>query len=233
MTLINIDPLNPANTAEPDFIKALGFTGVRFVSRSVQNPNDPSQFAPDPQVTDVKNAFQAANLFTLCVVTEQSNGVLIPDCDLYEIGNEPNVPGTRDTKPPWSFAGYLQLYRQTYPNLSMITGGILDAKIDNQTAADYIAQVASYQGLLNFQGVGIHYPRNKSSIQSILSKSAGLLGFITEWWVDPTTPNFPTPIFANKLMFRQLNIALDAWFSLGYSKWALTPAQARALRATN
>jgi len=205
--LINIDPENPGNTSDPDVIKAAGFTGMRFVSRNLDSVNSYVEQA------------RSAGMFTLAVVTEQSLGYLVPGADCYQIGNEPDIDGTGDTMSAPAFAGHLQLYRNTYPGLAMITGGLASAQVV------YLRQVRDHGGLAGFHGVGMHYPRDAATITKFASFAGGLPMVISEWW----RPAEHIPDYVQQL--RLAKVSLAGWFSWGYDQWALTPEQLRALNA--
>jgi hypothetical protein len=207
LSLINVDPENPANTASPQEIRIAGFGGVRLVSR--------------PEVEAAAREFQAAGLFVLSVVTEQSGGFLIPDADLTQIGNEPDIDGTADSMGAREYADYARLYRDTYPGLPMITAGLAS----NQPA--YLKAARDAGGLKGFLGVGLHYPTNLLAIGNFARYTDNLPLYVTEWWTD--APLIP----AYRLMLRQSKVAMDCRFSWGYDRWALTDAQKRAIQATN
>lgn len=203
--LVNVDPQNPANTASPAEIKQAGFGGVRLVSRVA--------------VTAAAWDFRDAGLFVLAAVTEESGGFLIPDCDLYQIGNEPDIDGTADSMSATQYVEYLKLYRGTYPDLPMITAGLAS----NQP--QYLRTVRDAGGLTGFLGVGMHYPSSQSAMTSMLRYSDNLPLYVTEW-------NYPAHLIPSyRLMLRQTRVALDCWFSWGYDRWALSNAQKRALSA--
>ena len=206
--LINIDPENANNVDHPDAIRAHGFSGVRFVSRNLESVNSYVDQARDK------------GLFTLAVVTEQSEGYLVPGCDFYQIGNEPDIDGTRDTMKAPDFASYLQLYRRVYPGLHMITGGLASGQVV------YLRQVRDAGGLNGFLGVGLHYPKDAAKITQFASFAGGLPMVISEWW----RPAQNIPEYMQIL--RACKVSLHAWFCLGYDQWALQPDQARAIRAS-
>jgi hypothetical protein len=205
LTLVNVDPLNPVNTAPPLEIRAKGFAGVRYVSRL--------------GLDDWVNECQTAGLYVVACITEQSDGHLPPNADLYQIGNEPDIDGTDDTMDAVAFAGYLQLYRRTYPELPMITGALASGQ------PIYLRNVRDAGGLTGFLGVGLHYPSEATMFAGYKRYTGGLPFYVTEWW-RPTER-----ILEYKVMLRQAGVVLDAWFSWGYQEFALSPAQERALRA--
>lgn len=203
--LINGDPLNPSNWREPYELRALGFSGVRIVSR--------------PGLENVVVDCQAASLYVLAVVSKESQGYLLPGADCYQIGNEPDIGGTLDYFPnPADFAGELQIYRGTYPKVAMITGGL--------AAADpvYLRKVRDAGGLNGFQGVGLHYPATVTTITAFQKYASGLPICVTEWNV----PALDVPFYRAKM--RGAGVAFDAYFCIGYGQFVLTAAHERALQ---
>jgi hypothetical protein len=205
VTLCNVDPNNPVNTASPAAIRAKGFAGVRYVSRR----------GLDDWVVEC----QAAGLYVLACITEQSEGYVPANADLVQIGNEPDIVGTADSMDAVTFAGYLQLYRRTYPELPMITGALASGQ------PTYLRNVRDAGGLNGFLGVGLHYPSEATTFASYKRYASGLPFYVTEWWRPAER------ILEYRTMLRQAGVVLDAWFSWGYQEFALSLAQERALRA--
>jgi hypothetical protein len=203
--LVNGDPLNPANWPPANVLRAFGFGGVRVVSRR--------------GIEAQTAAVQAEGLFVLAVVTEQSGGYLLPSADLTQIGNEPDIGGTADSMDPPTFTNYLRLYRDTYPDLPMITGGLASGDYT------YLQRVRDLGGLQGFSGVAVHYPANATILGRYRNNAAGLPLYVTEWNTSADR------ILAYRAMLAGANVALDCWFSWNYSEWALTASQARALLA--
>jgi len=205
LTLVNVDPENPANTAPATTIRDAGFGGVRIVSRN--------------GLADFVTECHEAGLFVLACVNEQSHGYLVPGADLYQIGNEPDIAGTNDSMPAQDYAGYAQLYRNTYRELPMITAGLASGQ------PLYLRDVDIAGGLVGFNAIALHYPKDATDINRFTKYAHGLPKVITEWWRPADH------ILEYKLELRKANVMLDAWFCWGYGQWALQPDQLRALRA--
>ena len=203
--LVNVDPLNPVNTAEPGILKDAGFGGVRLVSRQ--------------GVEQFVESCHVRNLFVLACVTQQSRGYLVPGADCYQIGNEPDIAGTLDSMPAQAFADHLQLYRNTYPDLMMVTGGLA------RGVATFLRDVRDAGGLAGYSGVGLHYPAMAATFSAFTRYASGLPFVVSEWW----TP--ADKVLAYRLMLRQQNVLLAGWFCWGYEQFALSPEQNRALNA--
>jgi len=203
--LVNGDPLNSVNWPPAAAQRDFGFGGVRLVSRE----------GIESEVVSI----QAEGLFVLAVVNEQSHGYLIPGADLYQIGNEPDIGGTNDAMSAQDFASYLQLYRNTYPDLPMITGGLASGD------ANYLKQVRDSGGLIGFSGVAIHYPSSSTVIAAYKRYAFSLPIYVTEWNTSADR------VIAYKAMLKASGVVLSCWFSWGYNEWALSPQQARALTA--
>jgi hypothetical protein len=203
--LVNGDPENAANWPAGSALRGFGFGGVRLVSRR----------GIEPEVAQM----QAEGMFVLAVVNEQSQGYLVPGADLYQIGNEPDIGGTADSMRAQDFVSYLQLYRNTYPDLPMITAGLATAD------SSYLQRVRDLGGLNGFSGVAVHYPASLATISNYRRYANGLPIYVTEFNTSADR------IVAYKAMMQSAGVALSAWFSWGYDQWALSPQQARALLA--
>jgi hypothetical protein len=215
LTLINGDPENPTNWRSPQELRDIGITGVRVVSR--------------PEIASVVWMCQEANLYVLAVITGQSNIVqpdgtlkpyMLPDADAYQIGNEPDISGTGDSRSPYQYAQDLKAARANNPGACLIVGGLASGN------ATYLKSVRDFGGLAGYQAVAVHYPRDASVLASFQRYTSGLPICVTEWWQQS-----PRDIPFYRAMMRQASVALDAYFCIGYDKFWLTPEVARAMFA--
>jgi len=202
--LVNVDPFNPVNSPRPAGMPTV-FGGVRLVSRR--------------GIEDYVQELQANSLYVLAVVNEESGGYLVPGADLYQIGNEPDIDGTRDSMSAHDYAGYAQLYRETYPDLPMILAGLASGN------PLYLREVQANGGLKGFSGVAFHYPKDGALIERFSKYAGGLPKYVTEFW---TGAQHIIPYLAD---LHRSGVVLTAWFSWGYDQWALKPDHLRALRA--
>lgn len=204
--LINCDPFNPDNRADPARMPSI-FGGVRLVSRH--------------GVEDYVQDCQNFGLYVLAVVTAQSEGYLVPGADCYQIGNEPDIDGTADSMGPREFAQHLALYRDTYPTLPMITGGLANGD------PGWLYNLQRFDGVRGYNGVAIHYPSSVTKMKDYLTAMGRTKKplWITEW-------NRPADeILEWRNNYRSVGVVMDCWFTWGYEQWTLSPEQARALRA--
>ncbi len=213
MTLVNVDPLNPAGQPSPDALIRAGFRGVRLVSRQ----------GVQPYVGSV----QDAGLMVLAVITEQSGGFLCP-ADVYQIGNEPDLAGTADTRSAADYVSYWNLYRDTYPDPIMIGAGLASGQ------TPYWKAVQSAGGLHGCSGFAVHpYGKNATTALALLLQyravTVGMPLWVTEW----NRPAAEVADFA--AMLEQTDgIVQSAWFCWSDSMvpgFGLSPQQGRILGA--
>src|SRR3982751_3678191 len=109
---VNVDPHNPSPWAKPDpaALRAEHFDGVRLTSRG------------DPVVYAFAEACRAAGLQVMAIVTGESGGYVLPQADIVQIGNEPDLFDT--WLDPLDYASLWDLYRKTYPQFVMFSAGM-------------------------------------------------------------------------------------------------------------
>ena len=108
---VNVDPRHSGlATPDPNELIGLGFDAVRLVSV-------PASQAWHDQALYV-------GLRTLLIVTEESQGYIMPDGTWYQLGNEPDVAEHGDSLTPDEYVARWRLYEQTYPWLTWVAGGL-------------------------------------------------------------------------------------------------------------
>lgn len=212
MTLVNVDPTNPSNRADPRRVYDLGLGGVRLVCRT--------------GVESYIDECHAADLFVLGIITNASEGNMLGGlCDAYQIGNEPDGTGeSSDSMTRAEYVDMARLYRQTYPELVMISAGLVSGNVS------WWATVGPAIIELGYQGFAVHpynkTPRAAETLLKAYQKATPTLPcWITEWH----RPAGEIPAW--KAMLRRVGVVGDAWFSWGYDEWSLWPDKARALKA--
>lgn len=210
LTLVNVDPLNPTNRPSPVLVKELGLSGIRLVCRA--------------GVEDYIDSCHGLGLFVLGVIAKESEGnVLGGMCDAYQIGNEPDGQG--DSSYKMSTNQYLEearIYRETYPNLWMISAGLVSGQVG------YWRQIGTYIGNMGYQGFAVH-PYNKTAAQAepLLKSYQSITPRLGLWVTEWHRPANEIPDW--RAMLRRTTVA-DAWFCWSYDGWDLLPDHARALR---
>jgi hypothetical protein len=101
--------------------------------------------------------------------------------DEYLVMNEPNLNNVSAA----DFAKELQIHRQTYPDLTLISGGLGDATEIGIDAADYLKQVKAAGGLNGYNGVAIHYPKTAARMAAFKKAAGSLPIHVDEWNVPP------------------------------------------------
>lgn len=188
---VNVDPLNPNGRPEPAVLRRLGANWVRLVLRD------------DPAVHDYAARCHDLNVNVLGVVARESAGFVGVECDMYQIGNEPDVNSPSSwTRTPDEYIEDWRIYRETYPGLPMIAAGLASGDVGWwQTVGPHLQGCAA---------VGVH-PYNKTATQAQTMLTAyrkvrpDLALWCTEWFRD-----------ANQIVpfQRMLNVQADAafWF---------------------
>jgi hypothetical protein len=191
MTLgLNVDPFNSDNAPSVDQLQRCGARWVRLVSR--------------PGVEDYVSACHAADIMVLAVVTQQSEGYLCP-AEFFQIGNEPDVPGTGDTMSAASYVEYWNLYRNTYPDVPMIGAGLGSGQ------AAYWRSVQSAGGLHGAAGFGVHpYAKDATGARALLRQYQNITPNLSLWITEMNRPSGELPEFTT--MLRTLPVVMWAWF---------------------
>jgi len=142
----NVDPSHPGGRVDPVRLGRLGAGWVRFVSRDL------------PDLHNYRDLCHEYGIRVLTVVARESEGYLLPDCDMYQIGNEPDSSGPSSwTRTPAEYIEDWRIYRETYPGLPMIAAGFCSGDVS------YFAEVAPH--LNGAAGYGVH-PYNKTPSQA-------------------------------------------------------------------
>jgi hypothetical protein len=110
---INVDPRNASARPSPAYVRQLGFNGIRLTSTFAS-----SRYA---------NAFANNGLAVLGIITSESQGYIMADSTVVQIGNEPDVPDT--FRAPEAYAEDWILYRNTYPDLTMFSAGLASGQL--------------------------------------------------------------------------------------------------------
>lgn len=214
--LINIDPANP-NGAPPFSIDlwSAGYTGVRLVSRD------------DSTVRKFASDCQTDGLMVLAMIGQQSDGFMMPEADVYQIGNEPDSTGPASwTRTPVEYAEDWRIYRETYPGFTMIAAGLASGRVTwwNQLWSQTI-------GLPGCDGMAIHpYGRSASQAASLINAYTkhGLPVWITEW----NRPDHEVAAYAAMLRSAP-SVAMSAYFCWSDGMvpgFGITPTAVRQLR---
>jgi len=170
MTLgVNVDPNNPSPWAAPDPAQLVAehLQGVRLTSRD------------SPVVFQYAEACKAAGLQVLAIITGESGGYVLPQADIVQIGNEPDLPGT--WLDPAEYARLWDLYRRTYPQFVMFSAGLASG------APSYMAQVLDSITSDWPAAIAIHpYAKFADSAADLFDAYWNLTGLVpvvaTEWW---------------------------------------------------
>jgi len=187
---VNVDPLNPTNAPLPADLMRLGDRWVRLVSR--------------PGVEQYVNWMQVAGIMVVAVVNEQSGGYLCP-ADVYQIGNEPDVPGTDDSMSPAGYRSYFRLYRETYPDLTMIGAGLGSGQ------TSYWNTVIQGGGLPGASGFAVHpYAKTAQQARSLLNQYRTLSPSLPLWCTEINRPAAELPEFS--AMLKSLPVVMWSWF---------------------
>lgn len=211
MTGINVDPTYDAGAPAASALKDAGFTWVRLVSR--------------PSVDTYARVMLDSGIYVLAVVTEESGGYICP-ADAYQIGNEPDAASNSgpNAKSPADFVAWWNLYRDTYPDLTMIGPGLASGQ------PWYWQQIQSAGGLRGAAGFAVH-PYNKDAynagllLQQYEAITPNLALWVTEW----NRPVADIPEFKEML---RTDATMDAFFCWQpYQNWGCTPEQRRAITA--
>ena len=168
---VNVDPAWEGGRPDAERLARLGATWVRLVSRDLV------------ELHTYRDACHEAGLRVLAVIARESGGYLLPDCDMYQIGNEPDCTGPSSwTRTPSEYAEDWRIYRETYPSLPMIAAGFASGHVG------YFEEVAPH--LFNAAGYGVH-PYNKtpteaySLLQCYRAIRPDLALWVTEWFREP------------------------------------------------
>jgi hypothetical protein len=174
----------------PADLMRLGIRWVRLVSR--------------PGVEQYINWMQEAGIMVLAVVNEQSGGYLCP-ADVYQIGNEPDVLGTKDSMSPVGYRSYFRLYRETYPDLTMIGAGLGSGQ------TNYWALVEQGGGLPGASGFAVHpYAKKAPQARLLLNQYRTFSPNLPLWCTEINRSAAELPEFV--AMLKTLPVAMWAWF---------------------
>src|SRR5436853_4990653 len=165
---LNVDPTYPEGTLSPAQLLKLGARGVRLVSGN------------NPALVRYVDALHQAGIRALAVIAQESQGYLLPNADIYQIGNEPDVTsGSSWTMTPDQYVEMFRIYRDTYPDFPMIAAGLASGNID------WWKQVGPR--LKGCAAVAVH-PYAKTAIQAQImlrwykAVRPDLALWISEWW---------------------------------------------------
>ena len=208
---MNVDPENPANAPGPYKLKRLGFSWVRLVSRD------------SGAVRDYVDAAALCSVMVMAVITEQSGGYLCP-ADIYQLGNEPDLAGHGDTKSPAEYIEYWNLYRDTYPDVIMISAGLASG------SPSWWRKVQDMGGLHGLNGMAVHpYAKTAEEAEALLVSYEYITSKVPIWVTEWNRPATEIPRFMTML---RIWTAGHAWFSWGGQQnpeFNMTPLQGRLL----
>ncbi len=213
MTVVNVDPTNPAGAPEPLVIRMAGFTWVRMVSHQGAVPYG--------------QQCQAAGLFVLAVITEESGGYLCP-ADAYQIGNEPDVGmgHTPNAKSPADFVAWWNLYRGTYPALTMIGPGLASGD------PHYWRDVQAAGGLKGAAGMAVHpYGKDWVTARGLLQAYRAITPTLPVWLTEWSRPAGEIPAFKAMLRANTVADAFFCWSDGMVQGFGCSPEQRRAIGA--
>jgi len=166
---VNVDPHNPSPWAAPDphQLRAEHFEAVRMTSRN------------ESVVYAYADACKAAGLQVLAIITGESGGYVLPQADVVQIGNEPDIPDT--WLDPGEYAALWDLYRRTYPQFVMFSAGMASgdpgymAAVLEAITADWPAAIAIHP-----------YAKTAQPAADLFDAYWNLTGLLpvvsTEWW---------------------------------------------------
>jgi hypothetical protein len=114
--------------------------------------------------------------------------------DEYLVLNEPNLNGISAV----NFAAQLQTHRDTYPDHTLISGGLGDAPSIGIDAAAYIRDVQDAGGLTGYNGVAIHYPASSTRIAAFRRVVSSILPIHVDEYNVPAQklPNYIDKVLA-------------------------------------
>jgi hypothetical protein len=189
--LVNTDPLNPNDgMPEPYELLRFGIRGVRMVPRcwTDDHGDDPNPVHyPNPKQLLYMQQLHEAGLAAFGVVTEQSHGVMFTEepFDLYQLGNEPDVAGTGDSKTADEYSAWYKLYYDTWFVAGRALAGV--PVITAGLASGNTAYWRALRGRVPWaSGMAVH-PYGKTPaqaadlIRSYQAITPGLPVFVTEW----------------------------------------------------
>lgn len=168
---INVDPSHAGGHVDPALLELLGANWVRLVSRDL------------PELHDYVGECHDFGVRVLAVIARESGGYMLPDCDMYQIGNEPDSSGPSSwTRTPAEYIEDWRIYRETYPDLPMIAAGFSSGHVG------YFEQVAPH--LFHCAGYGVHpYNKNPAEAEDLLLQyrrvRSDLALWVTEWFREP------------------------------------------------
>lgn len=164
---INVDPENLAAWTSPRELAHMGCRAVRMVSRDLDS------------CRAYRDQAQEAGLVVLATVAAESQGFILPDCQMYQIGNEPDGHGPSSwTMTRAAYRAEWQIYRDTYPDLYMIAAGLTSGDVS------WWAEVGPE--LEGCAGVAVHpYSKSATVAQKLLKAYKAvrpdLALWVTEW----------------------------------------------------
>jgi hypothetical protein len=168
---LNVDPSHSGGRVDPLRVVRVGANWVRFVSQDL------------PELHNYRDLCHEVGLRVLAVVARESAGYLLPECDMYQIGNEPDSHGPSSwTRTPAEYIEDLRIYRETYPTLPMIAAGFASGD------PSYFIEIAPHLG--GYAGYGVH-PYNKTPSQALnllrqyYITRPDLALWVTEWHREP------------------------------------------------
>ena len=164
---MNVDPENPDNAPWPGSLRHDGCGWVRMVSRDSDAVRSYAAIAHD------------CSVMVMAVITEQSGGYLCP-ADIYQLGNEPDLAGHGDTKSPAEYIEYWNLYRDTYPDVIMISAGLASGD------PGWWREVQKLGGLHGLNGMAVHpYAKTAEEAEALLVSYEYITPkipiWVTEW----------------------------------------------------
>lgn len=191
---VNVNPSDPAARPDPARLQQLGLRWVRMVLRD------------DDATRAYMDACNAAELAVIGLVARESGGYVDGRPAVVQIGNEPDSAGASSwTMSPAEYVATWNLYRDTYPDLAMISAGLASG------LPDWWRSVQQLGGLRGCSGLALH-PYGKGAADALAladAYQADLPVWFTEWHRPPSeVPHYVAAA-------RAAGVAALVWFSWG------------------
>lgn len=219
-----MDPLNPGNTPTVEDLQRYGLRWVRLVSRD------------DQVLRDYVGLMHWAGVAVCCTITEQSRGYVLPDCDVYQIGNEPDIAGHGDSFNAQQYVDYWNLYYGTWfaPGKPYAGNPVIGAGLGSGQTP-YWRNVLNAGGLKGAAGFAVHpYAKTTAQAKTLLLQYQAITPALPIWVTEWSRPTAETAEFA-AMLNRFPGVVAHARFSWGGQQdpqFNVTPQQLRLIGGT-